>query len=842
MGWVLALAGIAAAEVFTFDPIAGVRSVVLTIDSNHLQDNAWVGAREIGFEGVAGEPAFIQPDAGSTDGGTFNKTDYAVENLWNEGVTAGTDTIDANAPNAGNGFASANPPLAGYPVSITLEFTTAQELSAFYLWNASGGGLSGPPSHGIKQFDLEFFDGTGKSLGTLTDLQAAQAPHAGNYPVERVDPRFPAERLSIPREDMALWPRTRIQQLEAERERLLERISALPQHDPKLMTSHLGYHSPFDEPASDGMLPSHQIDFTLTSSILLDSIALAPAFNPQEFGAYAFPKRFKIEVLNARTASFETVVDWTQEDFPDPGPYPVFFAGINRRASQVRITVLQVERESGVAYYALGEIYLFQHRKDGRIGANAAEWEKGITLTVAPDSLMLPALWDVEYLHDGVVGFGPPLSDETVASEDLIVTYGNEDPVPDKVQIVLDLGQARSVGRIDFWSAAAPHQLVLPSFGFPKNILVEMSANPDFKPAKELKVDNAGKRMYSGYLLPVIGEGYQAQYIRVTMGELDKYKGNWVLGMGEILVTQNENVFSINCKVTAEGIPTEYLGQLARLVDGCSRNRRILPQGEWIKGLAQRRPLDRRLAVVERELEHARTAWRRIQLRSSVWIGGVICMLLVGGLLFQQRQRRRGLENLKWRITRDLHDELGSSLGSISLAAKRLENDGQHPDEKGDLADLSLLAREASVSLREVVWVIDQSVIRLPELIQKLVERAERVLYGVELSVEIPVDCPNRVVPLTFKRHLIMFFREVVYNCARHANATRAKISVSIEAEQLRVEFSDNGYGFDPAAQRDGWGLASMKKRAQELGGEMELNSRVGEGTTVVLKIPLEAL
>ncbi|MCK4565350.1 MAG: sensor histidine kinase, partial [Verrucomicrobia bacterium] len=406
----------------------------------------------------------------------------------------------------------------------------------------------------------------------------------------------------------------------------------------------------------------------------------------------------------------------------------------------------------------------------------------------------------------------------------------------------LDLGRVRDIGPIDFWPAMAPHLLALSAFGFPEKISVELSTDPDFKKAGVFGVKNASGNIHRGDLFSVKCEGYDARYVRITMEGLREYKGKRILGLGEISVSQNEKVWSIDCKVTAQGIPMEDLDQLPRLVDGCSRQRRILPQGEWIKGLALRRPLDRRLAVVERELELAQAAWRRIKQRSGIWAGSIVFMGLVGGLVVQQRMRKRGMKKLKWRIARDLHDDVGSNLGSISLVAERLENDVPDAGVKEDLSELSLLAREASASLRDVVWVIDQGVIRLPELIQKLVERAERVLHGVELSVEIPPDCPDTVVPLTFKRHLIMFFKEAVHNCARHANASQVQIAVSIEEKQLRVRIADNGCGFDPPESSGGWGLNSMKERAQELGGEMELKTRRGEGTTVVLKIPLEAL
>ncbi len=137
---------------------------------------------------------------------------------------------------------------------------------------------------------------------------------------------------------------------------------------------------------------------------------------------------------------------------------------------------------------------------------------------------------------------------------------------------------------------------------------------------------------------------------------------------------------------------------------------------------------------------------------------------------------------------------------------------------------------------------IDKGTIRLPDLIQKLAERAERVLYGVELSVEIPPNCPDTVVPLTFKRHLVMFFKEVIHNCARHAQATRVWVLFSVTDQEFQVLVRDNGCGFDPAGASNGCGLDSLDERAKEMGGSMELTSQLGKGTSIMLKVPLKSL
>ncbi|WP_372806477.1 histidine kinase [Pontiella sp.] len=577
-----------------------------------------------------------------------------------------------------------------------------------------------------------------KKVGITLVLMCVLFAGAGVSFAEAVDPSWSGQwrkQQEAMNKKWSHWPRERIRQLEAERKQLLQQIAVLPQHNPKVLSDRLGYHSPFEEPGLYDSASASYIDVTFVWPRRIDSIALAPAFNPQEpdGGIYAFPKRFKIEVFNKETGEIETVVNWMEEDFPDPGPYPVFFSGINRYVTQIRITVPQVERESGVAYFALGELYVFL-QKNGKLADNMALWGSDSIAIDVSDSFSMPPLWDSQYLRDNIVALGVPLSGEKVDEEDLVATYENGAALPAPVEVVLDLGQVQPVGRIDLWPAEAPYLLALPSIGFPREISIELSADPDFETSTVIPVENVGRRMQREDRLAVLCRGYAARYIRIKMSDLPEYKGQRILGMGEISVGQFGKVFSVGCTVSAKGIPPEFHDQLPRLVDGYTRSRKILQEGEWIKGLAKRRPLDRRLAVVERELEVARASWRRIQQRLAIWVGVVLCMVLLGGMLLQRLQRRRILKKLKMRITRDLHDEVGSNLGSITLAAKRMEATGA---TKENLFDLSLMAREASASLRDVVWVIDQTTIRLPALLQKLAERAERILSGVSLNIQL---------------------------------------------------------------------------------------------------------
>jgi len=683
---------------------------------------------------------------------------------------------------------------------------------------------------------------------------------------EQVDPCNPAEReLLLPAEDAApnRWLPARIRQLEDKRAALLDRISDLPYHAPRALSDHIGYHGrpqANGEPA-DGAVS--RIDVQFMTNPRLGAIALAPALVPGREGNYAFPRRFKIDVMdrevvwvdgpNGKQAQpqpsyeWKEVVNWMDEDFPDPGTYPAFFFIGDTGCHQVRLTLLP-DSASG-PYCALGELYLFRNpEKDidhlgdngmDHLGDNMMAWSTSHLFST--NSLSTLPQWDASYLNDGVAGLGMPLSEKKFDAEDFMVSWPDSDSGP--VQIVLDLGQERPAGRVQLWPAEAPHGMAVPHFGFPGQIGVELSKSPDFQDAVFFDGTQIRRQLHKDVPLNITPGAIKARYIRITLDEFTAYQGRKILGLGEIRVSEFDDVWSLNCGVEASGLPPDAVEQLPRLVDGFSRQRRILREADWIRGLALRRPLDMRLAEVEQELEVARDAWTAFKLRASIWGGALIGFGLLGAMGLQRLQRRKVLARLKHRITRDLHDDVGSSLGGLSLTAEDLE--GMATDEvmKRELRDLSLMTREACASLREVVWVTDQGVIRLPALIEKMVERTERVLRGVKVMVDVASDVPEVKVSLTCKRHLIMLFREAVHNCARHAGANEVQVSIRIvETRLLEMSLQDDGCGFDPGGIQGGWGLESMKERAEELRGTMELRSAPGEGTLVRIALPLNVL
>lgn len=641
------------------------------------------------------------------------------------------------------------------------------------------------------------------------------------------------------------WLWWRIDELETERKQLASKRSRMPLFSPAVQDNSLGYHSAFEPAESEEKELPHTIRFSFPRRQFVQSIALAPAASPMGAAdeAYAFPRRFRIEVRDSNSTEFETVVNWMDRDFPDPGAYPVFFSEVELWASEVRLTVPKWDDSGDYVYFALGEVYLFGGKPSQPLD-NLALW--AATQVEASSSFELARRWNLRYLRDRVNNLGfPVMSRQDRKGGDLLIVSQDGAELPETVEIFVDFSSIRrGVGRIDLWPAEPPNDLALMGYGFPEKAMIEFSVSGDFSDARGASRQSLVepgrmefRRLFSARVRPA-----KARFARITLTGLQEVNGRRILGLGEIALYRPDGRLVRGANVSINGLQEAFGEQLSLLQDGYSWGRRILSEMEWIKGLAERRSLDLRLAEVKRELNQSRRTLRSMQAQAVYAGGAVMVVLFLGGMILQRRKRRRMLHRLGERITRDLHDEVGSSLGSITLMADDLSESVKTTELRKDLNELSLMAREANASLREVVWGGDRGSARLPELLKAFQERIERVMRNVDLKISFPEDCPDLEVSLEVKRHLVMFFKEAVNNCARHSGASEVELDASVLGEHLRIRLRDNGCGFDLSSPSSGWGLRNLSKRAEELGGEVAIRSEVAKGTDIVLQVPLSML
>jgi signal transduction histidine kinase len=220
---------------------------------------------------------------------------------------------------------------------------------------------------------------------------------------------------------------------------------------------------------------------------------------------------------------------------------------------------------------------------------------------------------------------------------------------------------------------------------------------------------------------------------------------------------------------------------------------------------------------------------------------GVLVGLLVWSWHRARLRRAVATERLRTGIATDLHDDLGAGLVQIAILSE-VARAGAAPKLSESLSEVAGLARSLRESMTDIVWTMAPGHDRLAALVQRMRQLAGRLLEveGVRVEFRGPEEAAL-ATPLDIdqRRHLWLWFKEALTNVARHARAATVGIAVSVPGDAVQVAVSDDGCGFDPAAPREGNGLRNLQHRSQSLQGSMQLRSRPGGGTELLLTAPL---
>ena len=210
------------------------------------------------------------------------------------------------------------------------------------------------------------------------------------------------------------------------------------------------------------------------------------------------------------------------------------------------------------------------------------------------------------------------------------------------------------------------------------------------------------------------------------------------------------------------------------------------------------------------------------------------------------------IERVRTRIATDLHDDIGVNLSLISMVSDLARGTMRDEDRQtnGQMATwLSLIAdtsRGMVDSMSDLVWAINPEKDRLDDLTQRMQLLAADLFNARNITFTFPASDKNKGLKLgvEMRREVFLIFKESVNNIVRHAQCTAVNVEFQVEQDWLRLTLRDNGRGFDPNCNVSnggvgGNGLASMRRRALKLGGEIEVDSAPGRGATVNLRAPI---
>ncbi len=197
------------------------------------------------------------------------------------------------------------------------------------------------------------------------------------------------------------------------------------------------------------------------------------------------------------------------------------------------------------------------------------------------------------------------------------------------------------------------------------------------------------------------------------------------------------------------------------------------------------------------------------------------------------------------RIAHEMHDGIAQVLGYVNTkvqAAHEYLRRGKSEEASVQLRELAVSAREAYADVREAI--VDLRTLPGPQqsFIEVMRDYIDHWKEQSGINAQLTIDGDVTLDPGA-ELQLVRIIQESLANVRKHSRATAVTVDVRRQGGQLVVTISDDGVGFNPAARAKSefprFGISTMQERAATIGGELQIDSTPGQGTTIRLRVPL---
>jgi signal transduction histidine kinase len=199
------------------------------------------------------------------------------------------------------------------------------------------------------------------------------------------------------------------------------------------------------------------------------------------------------------------------------------------------------------------------------------------------------------------------------------------------------------------------------------------------------------------------------------------------------------------------------------------------------------------------------------------------------------------MQTIRNKIAQDLHDDIGSTLSSISILsnlALKEKNTDQTLLTMHEIKDSSVTLME---KMDDIVWSINPRNDSLENLFSRIRRFATALFEAKNIDYTLLIsDAVHPVeLPIEWRQHIYLICKEAINNLVKYSEATKASIQVFFGQDRLQVVIEDNGRGFDSAHILTGNGLSSMRNRAAIMGASLEILSSPGKGCRIELMVKI---
>lgn len=591
-----------------------------------------------------------------------------------------------------------------------------------------------------------------------------------------------------------------------------------------------GFHSNF---AGDS--ESNWFRITWPKATEIDALAFIPTRMTTQSGEmsnYGFPNQLRVEATLPDRSEPVVLAEMANTHLGFRRGEPAFLSFPPIKVLSLKIIPIDLPTLPGkqVRFFSLSEFMVFQG--DRNIASRGS--------LTASFSIDAESGWNIRYLVDGQSPLGPPEVPPLPRSLGWHAAVAASRDT--NVWAAIDLGEPIGIDGVRLIAARGDAPVKGPGFGFPVRFRIEGSLTDD---------GDDWQIIWQTGEDPFPNPGYNPVWIRFRPREVrrvrifvteqhrpDPLTAPRIL-ISEFEVLRNGQNVALGKPVTTpdEVVERPHDGtrvwSVAGLTDGNSSTGRIIPLRQWVEKLSRRFELSLEKQRLENERGEILRRTRALSYSISLGALGTAVVALMIWQLSLRIAARRHIRELRKKISSDLHDEVGSNLATISLLAEINPGSGSG----APLSDISRLARESSLSLREI---IDLTLV--PKRARKPLPDRLREIAGLmlkdhdwKLQGEFSPDLDPEQ-----RRNFIFFFKEALHNIFRHAQANRVQIRLEGDGGDLLLTVTDDGRGLPEPHQSGTPRLRTLEQRAESLRGRLDIRTAPGQGTTLVLRFPLK--
>jgi signal transduction histidine kinase len=215
-------------------------------------------------------------------------------------------------------------------------------------------------------------------------------------------------------------------------------------------------------------------------------------------------------------------------------------------------------------------------------------------------------------------------------------------------------------------------------------------------------------------------------------------------------------------------------------------------------------------------------------------------MLAIRLNLLSNQVRQNAVLAERNRMARDIHDTLAQGFTGIITqleAAKGAKTKEDATAVSAHIERAESLARLSLGEARRSVRALRSRLLDEGSLSTALDGLLKRMTHGTDLQADLVVDGENQSLPPEWEEGLLRIAQESLTNTLKHAKARRFRAALSFGPDIVRLQLTDDGCGFDPLAEHDGFGLLGMRERAEQMAGNFILRSEPGQGTEIIIEL-----